>query len=232
MTQDISGYAITLDDDVMVSKIIEKITGINSIQYKSAKTLLQKAETHRNPTAVFIDIHLDDNESGLDIIPELREIWPFTPLIVVTGDMKDDMIGHALAAGADDFVRKPINAVELRARLKARVAQMTERASRDQIAVADMTYDRNFRTMVGGGKIRHLSQTESRLWECLLEARGMVIPRSEVKRKVWGSIKVSDNALDKKLFDLRAHVKETSHRVHLKSVYGSGICLEWEDTGE
>jgi DNA-binding response OmpR family regulator len=163
------------------------------------------------------------------VIPELRELWPFAPIIVVTGDMKDDMIGHALAAGADDFVRKPLNAVELRARLKARVAQMGERAARDQITVSDLVYDRSFNTMAGKNKVRYLSATESRLWECLLEARGMVIPRGEVKRKVWGSIKVSDNALDKKLFDLRAHVKEVSQNVHLKSVYGSGICVEWED---
>jgi DNA-binding response OmpR family regulator len=232
MTQDLSGIAITLDDDVLVSKIIEKITGMESLQFKSAKTLLQKAPSLRTPSAVFVDIHLDDNESGLDIIPELREIWPFTPIIVITGDMKDDMIGHALAAGADDFIRKPINSIELRSRLKARIAQMNERASRDQIRVADMIYDRNFRTMTGQNKVRHLSQTESRLWECLTEARGMIVPRAEVKRKVWGSIKVSDNALDKKLFDLRAHVKEVSQRVRLKSIYGSGICVEWEDDGE
>lgn len=229
MSQNVSKHVITLDDDALVSKLIEKITGIDSVQYKSAKTLLQKADSHTHPAAVFVDIHLDDNESGLDVIPELRELWPFTPIIVVTGDMKDDMIGHALAAGADDFVRKPLNAVELRARFKARVAQMAERAARDQLSIADMVYDRNFHTMTGSGKTRYLSATESRLFECLIEARGMVIPRAEVKRKVWGSIKVSDNALDKKLFDLRAHVKEVSQAVHLKSVYGSGICVEWED---
>ena len=42
----------------------------------------------------------------------------------------------------------------------------------------------------------------------------------------WGHVKVSDNALDKKIFDLRSTLKEISDRVQIKSVYGVGIQLE------
>jgi ActR/RegA family two-component response regulator len=66
---------VTLDDDPMVSRILEKATGIKSLSFSSLQELVQVAGQYE-PLAAFIDIHLGIDECGLDIIPTLRAKWP------------------------------------------------------------------------------------------------------------------------------------------------------------
>ena len=105
-------YTITLDDDPMIRRLIERYTQIKSLPFTSARKLSEQA--HKlNPTAAFIDIHLGYEECSLDILYALKKQWPLCPLIVITSDPDAEMVKKALSSGADDFVRKPIVPEEL-----------------------------------------------------------------------------------------------------------------------
>src|SRR5690348_13248237 len=71
-------YTITLDDDPMVAKMIQKALGLKTISFSSAETLTESIDRYQ-PVAAFVDIHLDADSNGLSIIPALREKWPFCP---------------------------------------------------------------------------------------------------------------------------------------------------------
>ena len=103
---------VVLEDDPMVARIIGKATGLNT---QNAATVEQFESTlkQQEPLAMFIDVHLGMNTNGIEIIPRLKNKMPFCPIIVVTGDHSPDLVGDALAAGADDFIYKPINPKEL-----------------------------------------------------------------------------------------------------------------------
>ncbi|MCX6123302.1 MAG: hypothetical protein NTV34_00910 [Proteobacteria bacterium] len=70
-----SRYTITLDDDPTVCKFISRATGINSLPFTSGAALLKRCESY-DPVAVFVDVHLDVSDCGLDVIPHLRSLWP------------------------------------------------------------------------------------------------------------------------------------------------------------
>ena len=98
---------VILDDDPIIEQIISKIMNTEVLAYPTLEKFKEAIDS-LNPTVCFIDVHLEIGISGLDLIPELRKLWPFTPLLVITSDTDDAIVGRALALGANDFIRKPI----------------------------------------------------------------------------------------------------------------------------
>lgn len=225
MTATDSPYIVVLDDDPIVHKMIGKAIGMEAKPFATPKGLAgQLAELE--PVAVFVDIHLAPGESGLDALPFLRGHWPFCPIIVVTSDTADDAIGQALAAGANDFIRKPINKSEVVARVKARLGEMERYRGEEQLQVGPVTYNRRLRTLTVSKATRHLSPKEGLLFESLALAKGMLMARKELKQRVWGDTKVTDNAFDKLLHKVRGVLKDLTSEVRVASVYGGGVALK------
>ena len=195
-------YTITLDDDPVMARIIEQATGLESISFMSTSKLLAKASS-LEPQAVFVDVHLGVDDSGLDVLPKLREFWPNVVLLVITGDPNDALVGESLAAGANDFVRKPINAEEVRGRLRARIAEMAARRRIDELRFGTLVYSRSKGSIENAGMREYLPRLQAKLFEILWENRGAVVARSEIKVRMWGRVKVADNTLDKKVSNLR-----------------------------
>lgn len=217
-----SRYTITLDDDPMVSRFIALATGINSLPFTSSAALQSKALS-LDPVAVFIDVHLGIEESGLDGIPELRKRWPYTPIIVVTADIQDDLVGRALAIGANDFIRKPIQPAELTGRLHARISEMAAKRNTDVLNVLDFKLYLSKRAVEKESKVSYLPQLEIQLLLALLENREMIVSREELKRRLWGNVSVSDNTLDKKISVVRKAFSEIGSIMTVTAVYGQGV---------
>ncbi len=222
-------YFVTLDDDPLVHRLLESSIGKKSLFFTNTKDLLVKAN-EIEPIAVFVDIHLGIDDNGLDILPKLRQNWPFCPIIVITEDKDDDCIGQALASGADDFIRKPITPKEVVARLQARLDELAKREAKELLQISDITIDTSHRMISNdNGKQRYLSPTEMNLLTCLLNAHGTVVKRDVIKRKCWGQIYVSDNALNRKLHEVRRILKELSSSVVIRTIYGTGFILDVKD---
>ena len=216
-------YTITLDDDPMVHKMIHKITNMNSLPFTSASKLIEKA-SHYRPVAAFVDIYLE-NEDGLHAIPRLREAWQQTPIIVITGDDSKDVIGQALAAGAHDFIRKPLDPVEVASRMQARVQEQEERHRAHTLQIGPLMFDRVRQVLSLDNKNVYLPPKDAELLSALCDARGAPVSKKILKRKIWGDITVSDNALDRRLSDLRKTFSDLTGDVSIKSIYGKGAKL-------
>ena len=208
----------------MIPRIIEKITGLPTLSCKDDKELFC-CQLNGEPVAIFIDVMLSIHLSGLDLIPGIRQKWPYAPIIVITALDDEAYIGKALAAGANDFVRKPLQPTEVSARLRARVAEMRHR-SRDQVVTfGDLEFDRgSFGLKVGDHKV-YLSPYCGRIMGSLLDGVGMVVPRDEIKLKVWGDIRVAQNTVDRRISELRSIFKKLRSRITIRSIYGGGLTL-------
>jgi DNA-binding response OmpR family regulator len=219
-----SAYTVTVDDDPIICRIIEAATGIKSFSYASGADLAEDLE-RLSPVGVFVDIHLANHESGLEIIPKLKRVWPDAPLIAITSDPESTMVADALSAGADDFLRKPIDDVELRARLNARAAQIAERKGAALLEFGDIKLDVVKKSVTGPKGFRIISNREIGLLAQLAKAKGLIIAKKALKQHLWGDIAISDNVLDRKIYEVRKLLREVSANVELKSVYGEGLAL-------
>ncbi|MBC7531215.1 MAG: response regulator transcription factor [Oligoflexus sp.] len=218
-------YTITLDDDPMMAPIIARTTGIPSLAYTSSEALLRRASSYE-PIAVFIDVHLGLNDSGIDIIPHLREIWKYSAFIIITSDDNADIVGDALAAGANDFIRKPIQGPELVGRLQARLAEMNNLRYRDEVVIGDLVFFKNDGVVRVGEKTVYLPKLEAKLFTVLLENREMMVTKENLKRRLWGELNIAGNTLDKRISKLRGFLAELQASLRIEVDYGKGVCLK------
>jgi DNA-binding response OmpR family regulator len=226
MSFDDVSYIITVDNDPSMSEILERATGKRSVHLNSIAELDTQMDK-LSPIAVFLDVHLGAEESGLDALPRIKERWPFSPIIVVTGDRSDDALTNALSRGADDFIYKPVNPREVAARMQARMTELARLQAHEVIALGDLTIDVAHRSISNQNKQkRFLSPTEMGLLKCLLNAQGTVVRREAMKQRCWGQIFVSDNALNRKLHEVRRTIKDLSSQVSIRTLYGTGFMIE------
>lgn len=222
-------YAIVLDDDATMGRLIEGILGVKVLLFAGINELKQQAE-QLSPMGVFVDIHLTDGESGLEVVPLIKAKWPSCPIIVITGDQAEAMVGEALAMGADDFIRKPVRPAELRARYLARKSEIDLRNKQTILRFGDVTLNLLFKSLIGPKGEYFQSPREVEILAYLIRANGMVIDKSSLKRRIWGNISVSDNALDRKLFEVRKAIKNVSDTVEIHAIYNHGVELRVKPT--
>jgi len=217
-------YTLTLDDDPIVARLIEAALGTPTLAYDSAKTLLQDDRV-LNPVAVFVDVHLND-ESGIAALPEIRQRWRYCPIIVITADPDDKALADALTCGADDFIMKPLRPREVVARLQARLADQALKQNTQSVSYGDVRLDQGYRTLRGPKGERFLSPTEMNLLLALMRSGGTTLERSMLKNQCWDHIAVSDNALDRKIFEVRRALLDVGSACSIGTTYGVGFFLE------
>lgn len=221
-------YLLVLDDDPLVGHLLETILEIRTIRFGTVKSLEEhiEATNSRAPIAAFIDIHLSTGPTGLETIPNLRRRWPFIPIIVITADANTDLLPDALASGADDFIRKPIEPKELTARLQARLKEQARQAVKGVQQLSDVTLDSTHGIVHGTGGDFYLSKADMDMLLVLSEAKGTVVSRQTLKRKGWGNLRVTDKALDRRIHLIRKVLHEASKLARIRAVYGEGFRLQ------
>lgn len=75
------------DDDFQYEIYEEALSKYNLVRARSGNEALKQIPAHR-PAAVILDHVLDKGELGLDFLPELKELLPFVPIIVVSGALE------------------------------------------------------------------------------------------------------------------------------------------------
>ncbi len=116
---------LVVDDDPEIVTFLAtllELEGIESTVATSAAAALEKLE-HGLPSLVLLDIAMPDRD-GLDLCRSLKKD-PRTrhvPVFVVSARPGKDVVERALAAGAEEFIRKPFENHELIARIRERLS--------------------------------------------------------------------------------------------------------------
>lgn len=135
---------------------------------------------------IVLDVMLP-GKNGFDVCRDLRREGVDAPVLMLTarGEVVDRVVG--LKLGADDYVQKNCEPVELMARIEALLRRSrglvggNERASFGNVRVDFRKHE-----VTRAGKPVALSPVEFRLLEYLLERRGAVVTREELLERVWG----------------------------------------------
>jgi DNA-binding response OmpR family regulator len=136
---------------------------------------------------ILLDVMLP-GKSGFDVSRDLRLARVMTPILMLTArdEVADRVVG--LKLGADDYVAKNCDVVELLARVEALIrrgsaaVEMTAHA----VAFGDVRVDFKAKEVTRHGAPVQLSPVEFRLLKYLIEHRGLVVSREELLGKVWG----------------------------------------------
>jgi len=162
--------------------------------------------------------------SGLDLCRWLRDLGTKAPIIMLTakGSLEDKVEG--LDAGADDYLAKPFEIAELRARLRA-LFRKVKGYPREPMRVADLVLDPNTREVSRGGVPITLSKKETFLLEYLMKNSGRVVTRSMIAQAVWETdTSQYTNVIDVFINHLRKKIDSVEPRL-LHTVRGKGFRL-------
>lgn len=162
-----------------------RFVGYTPITAPSGQDALEVVRT-RDPDLVVLDLGLPDME-GTDAVVAIRELSD-APILVVSGSRRTRRKADALDAGADDFLDKPFDVAELRARLRAveRRAVRTG-AAESRRSFADIEVDPHGRRLWRGDQEIHLTDIEWRLLDVLTSEAGRVVTHRRLTRLVWGT---------------------------------------------
>lgn len=135
---------------------------------------------------IVLDIMLP-GKNGFDICRDLRRDGVNTPVLMLTarGEVIDRVVG--LKLGADDYVQKNCEPVELMARVEALLRRASGGAlpAAGSAAFGDVQVDLRKHTVKRAGQPVTLSPVEFRLLEYLIGRRGAVVTREELLQNVW-----------------------------------------------
>jgi two-component system alkaline phosphatase synthesis response regulator PhoP len=126
--------------------------------------------------------------SGFDVCREVRRRGVATPILMLTarGQVVDKVVG--LKLGADDYLTKPFEMVELTARLEALLRRRPAGPdpSGDRYRFGDVVVDFRRAEVTRGGQLVDLSAREFKLLRHFIEHRGATLSRDELLADVWG----------------------------------------------
>jgi two-component system OmpR family response regulator len=218
-------YTLTLEDDPIIYPLVELATEMPTFSFSEIESFVSQMGQFR-PLGVFVDVHLGIAQNGIDVIPRIKERWPYIPLIVMTSDLSEDLVSKALTNGADDFILKPINLKELSSRFQIRSRDLSLKQSSQSITLGQLTLNSAQRSLHYNKKRVPLSPLSAKLFECFFQSRGTTLTKDFLKRNAWpGSVIVQDNTLEKKIHEMRTQLKELGANAEIKNIFNQGYQL-------
>ncbi len=174
--------------------------------------------------------------SGTEACMQIRE-FSDVPVIMLTarGEDADKLMGFA--CGADDYVTKPFNILELKARVRALLKRSAPRQSpqaaandADLLTVGDLRLDSSQRVAIREGKIIDLTAKEYDLIELLMRNPGRVYSRESLMNLVWGYTYAGDyRTVDVHIRRLREKLEaQPATPVHIMTKWGVGYYFKAE----
>jgi len=169
--------------------------------------------------------------SGEEVLLALRKsVHEPLPVLFTTGRDREEDIVHALKAGADDYLVKPLRRLEFLARVEAllRRSRALGREADEPIEAGEFRIDAAGRTLQKAGRGIDLTQKEFEMALLLFRNVGRLLSRSYLLDTVWGiSAEVSTRTVDTHASQLRSKLglyPESGWR--LSAVYQHGYRLE------
>lgn len=193
---------------------------------RQALELIEKEEIH----LILLDIMMPEMD-GIQVLTQMRRTQNI-PVIFLTAKSEDTDKILGLNLGADDYVTKPFNPVELLARVKSQLRRYMELGAgsvkQSALSVGDIMLDDRMKKVTLMGKQINLTPKEYGILKFLMEHPGQVFSPKQIYYQVWeeqaygaeGTVAVHIRHLREKV-----EINPDEPR-HLKVVWGQGYKIE------
>ena len=141
---------------------------------------------------------------GIAVCEKLRrESRCNTPILMLTArDTLQDKVS-GLEAGADDYLVKPFDMLELDARVRALMRRHRGDVSPELLRVGDLTLDMGTLQVERAGRLLDISPTGMKILKVLMRASPRLVTRREIEREVWGDDLPDSDTLRSHVYNLR-----------------------------
>jgi len=217
---------ILIEDNTRLASLVCEGLGRHGFAIDCYETVedAKAALTNHQFDLVLLDLGLPDGD-GLSIIKTMRTRDDKTPILVLTArsDLDDRVLG--LDAGADDYLVKPFQLLELAARCRAILRRPSD-ALGTILDAGNVTLNPAERTVSVDGQVLEVAPREIDLLERLMRRIGHVVPKPVLENAMYSmDSEVTPNALEASVSRLRKQLTSAVATVQLKTIHGVGYAL-------
>ena len=206
---------LVIDDDIELCELVAEYLEPEGYQVEAVHDGVRGVERALSEDHVLAVLdYMLPGVNGFEVLRQIRAKSRL-PIVMLTarGDDMNRIIG--LQIGADDYLPKPFNPLELVARINAVLrrtqAEPDQKPAAEVIAVGDVEMDKRTRTVRRGGEPIDLTAVEYSLLEKLLQAPGHIVGREDlVKEVLHRDLSPFDRSIDTHVSNLR---KKLGHLV-------------------
>ncbi|WP_301817812.1 response regulator transcription factor [Neisseria maigaei] len=219
---------LLVEDDAMIAEAVSANLkdGGYAVDWVKNGAQVAAAAAAQPYDLMLLDLGLPGRD-GLDVLSEIRAAGCAVPVLIVTA--RDDLCSrlNGLDGGADDYIVKPFDMAELKARMRAVLrrggGQGRVCLSNGVISLNPATYQAE---IVAEGRQVALSNKEFSVLQALLARPGVILSRSDLEDKVYGwGEEVESNAVDFLIHALRKKLGKES----IQNVRGAGWLMPRQD---
>lgn len=226
-------HVLIVDDEAEIADLVEVYLANDGYAvhkfYNAADALRCVAEEPVD--LAILDVMLPDMD-GFTLCRRIRENHLF-PIIMLTAKVADADKIMGLTLGADDYITKPFNPLELLARVKTQLRRYTRynaspEARPEELDIRGLTISKSTHKCALYGVELALTPLEFSILWYLCEHRGKVVSSEELFEAVWGEKFIdSNNTVMTHIARLREKMREPSrHPKFIKTVWGVGYTIE------
>ncbi|HEY9857379.1 MAG TPA: response regulator transcription factor [Stenomitos sp.] len=218
---------LLIDDDLTMASLLKSLLAQYGFDLESVDRPSQiPAALDPGVELILLDVMLPEQD-GFEVCQSLRAAGENRPIIMLTAKGDDTDRIRGLQLGADDYLPKPFNHLELVARVEA-VLRRTASASAPVPASDGLDLDRRLLRL--GGREVALTPTEFRLMEAFTRHPGRTYGRGELLNllDIDAMLESYDRAIDLHISRLRSKLEtDLKQPRHLVTVRGIGYRFEW-----
>ena len=228
---------LVVDDDRDIVKAISILLEGEGYEVLKAYDGLQALDilSTREVRLVLIDVMMPKLD-GLSAVMRIRETQNI-PIIVLSAKSEDSDKVLGLSMGADDYVAKPYNPQELKARVKSHLRRYTSlgdihtKNRSDEIKNGRLLYRADEKVLYADGEAVKLTATETKIVELFMRNLGRVFPAEEIYRRVWEEEAFSsENTVMVHIRRIREKMElNPKEPEYLKVVWGIGYKMEKQE---
>lgn len=220
-------HILIVDSDRRMARLTQRQLGPVGCEYTLATTgeaALRELTTAR-PDLMVLDVKLPD-VSGFDLCRRVRALSS-VPILMVSEDRAPSTKSAAIYSGADDFVVRPIEDHEFRARLTAVLKRgATPVGPPTSRRIGIFTLDSSRWVVADHGRQLRLTELEAKVFECLADAPEGPVTFDAILQAVWGEGHTDIRLVHGRVSNLSRKLQMATRGIPvIKSVHGVGYQL-------
>ena len=215
---------LVVEDDPAVRNLIVAALEAHGLRHMAVETAHAAiaAASSQTPSIVLLDLGLPDMD-GVKVVESVRA-WSGMPIIVVSARSEDADKLIGFESGADDYITKPFNILELKARIRAllrRAGAAKKQEPEQKLVCGHITLDRSSRSASREDVPVDLTAKEFDLMELLMRNPNRVYSRETLLDAIWGY----DVSSEIRTVDV--HIRRLREKLELNPAQPEHILTKW-----
>lgn len=230
-TEKLMNYKVLIADDEKEIRNLLRLylenDGFNVMDVASGEEVAGAMDKFK-PDIVLLDVMMPGKD-GIHVLKDIREVSN-VPVMIISARTADAERILGLNVGADDYICKPFNPLEVVARVKSNLRRFYSlgggEGQAEKLTIGDLELDTEKCLLLKAGKAMELTSVEYKIMELLMKHPGKVFTKQQIYEYAWGEdYFVADNNIMVAISKLRTKLDEDPSR-YIKTLRGLGYRLE------